>query len=207
MSPHRNDRFRADFQAGMRVSEDEQADLAAFDARLVAGAEVAPRITQPGALVGTPAYMAPRLPFAGALVQKLVLSRFARVLGLLLASGVPVIRALEITGEAVVNRAYRATLAEARVELVEGGKLSASLAKSSIFPPLLIHMIAVGEKSGTLEGMLEKSGSAYEREFEASVGRFLALLEPLLVLAMGLAVGLVVVAVLLPIFQLNQLVK
>lgn len=148
-----------------------------------------------------------RLPFAGALVQKLVLSRFARVLGLLLASGVPVIRALEITGEAVVNRAYRATLAEARVELVEGGKLSASLAKSSIFPPLLIHMIAVGEKSGTLEGMLEKSGSAYEREFEASVGRFLALLEPLLVLAMGLAVGLVVVAVLLPIFQLNQLVK
>ncbi len=148
-----------------------------------------------------------RLPFAGALVQKLVLSRFARVLGLLLASGVPVIRALEITGEAVVNRAYRAVLAEARLELAEGGKLSASLARSSIFPPLLVHMIAVGEKSGTLEGMLEKSGSAYEREFEASVGRFLALLEPLLVLAMGLAVGLVVVAVLLPIFQLNQLVK
>lgn len=148
-----------------------------------------------------------RLPFAGALVQKLVLSRFARVLGLLLASGVPMIRALEITGEAVVNRAYRAVLGEARLELAEGGKLSASLARSSIFPPLLIHMIAVGEKSGTLEGMLEKSGSAYEREFEASVGRFLTLLEPLLVLTMGLAVGLVVVAVLLPIFQLNQLVK
>ncbi len=148
-----------------------------------------------------------RLPFAGALVQKLVLSRFARVLGLLLASGVPMIRALEITGEAVVNRAYRAILTEARLELAEGGKLSASLARSSIFPPLLIHMIAVGEKSGTLEGMLEKSGSAYEREFEASVGRFLTLLEPLLVLTMGLAVGLVVVAVLLPIFQLNQLVK
>ncbi len=148
-----------------------------------------------------------RLPFVGPLVQRLVLSRFARVLGLLLASGVPVIRALEITGEAVVNRAYRAILAEARVELAEGGKLSACLARSSIFPPLLVHMIAVGEKSGTLEGMLEKSGSAYEREFEATVGRFLALLEPLLVLAMGLAVGLVVVAVLLPIFQLNQLVK
>ncbi len=148
-----------------------------------------------------------RLPFVGPLAQRLVLSRFARVLGLLLSSGVPVIRALEITGEAVVNRAYRATLAEARSELAEGGKLSASLAKSSIFPPLLVHMIAVGEKSGTLEGMLEKAGSAYEREFEATVGRFLALLEPLLVLAMGLAVGLVVVAVLLPIFQLNQLVK
>lgn len=148
-----------------------------------------------------------RLPFVGPLVQRLVLSRFARVLGLLLSSGVPVIRALEITGEAVVNRAYRAILAEARVELAEGGKLSACLAKSSIFPPLLVHMIAVGEKSGTLEGMLEKSGSAYEREFEATVGRFLALLEPLLVLAMGLAVGLVVIAVLLPIFQLNQLVK
>jgi general secretion pathway protein F len=148
-----------------------------------------------------------RLPGIGPLLQKLVLARFARVLGLLLASGVPVIRALEITSEAVVNRAFRTFLGGVRSDLIEGGKLSASLAKSPLFPPLLVHMIGIGEQSGTLEAMLEKAGAAFEGEFNTATGRFLALLEPLLVLAMGLSVGFVVIAVLLPIFQLNQLVK
>lgn len=148
-----------------------------------------------------------RLPGMGALLQKLILARFARILGLLLTSGVPVIKAMEITGAAVVNRAYRAFLAEARAELIEGGKLSATLARSPLFPPLLIHMIGIGEQSGTMEKMLEKAGSAFEKEFDTATTRFMALLEPVLVLAMGLSVGFVVVAVLLPIFQLNQLVK
>ena len=148
-----------------------------------------------------------RLPLVGGLRQKLILARFAKVLGLLLTSGVPVIKAMEITGEAVVNRAFRAFLHQVITELIEGGKLSASLARSPLFPPLLVHMIAVGERSGTLEQMLGKAGSAFEREFETAVSRFMALLEPCLVLAMGLAVGFVVVAVLLPIFELNQLVK
>lgn len=72
---------------------------------------------------------------------------------------------------------------------------------------MLIHMVSVGEKGGTLEEMLTKAGSAFEKEFVASVSRFMALLEPLMVLAMGVVVGTVVIAVLLPIFQLNQLVK
>jgi general secretion pathway protein F len=148
-----------------------------------------------------------RLPGLGPLLQKLVLSRFAKILGLLLASGVPVIRALEITTEAVVNRDYRLFLAEVRSDLMEGGKLSTSLARSPLFPPLLVHMIGIGEQSGTMEAMLEKAGNAFEGEFNTATTRFLALLEPLLVLAMGLAVGFVVVAVLLPIFELNQLVK
>ncbi len=148
-----------------------------------------------------------RLPLAGELVKRLVLARFAKVLGLLLASGVPIIKALEITGEVVVNRQYRSLLSQVREELVQGGSLSAGLSRSTLFPPLLTHMIGVGEKGGTLEEMLAKAGSAYEREFETSIGRMMALLEPLLVLGMGLCVGLVVVAVLLPIFQLNQLIK
>lgn len=147
------------------------------------------------------------LPGMGALLQKLILARFAKILGLLLSSGVPVIKAMEITGEAVVNRAYRTFLGEARAELIEGGKLSATLAKSPLFPPLLIHMIGIGEQSGTMEKMLDKAGSAFEKEFDTATTRFMALLEPILVLAMGLSVGFVVVAVLLPIFQLNQLVK
>jgi len=148
-----------------------------------------------------------RLPLAGALWQRLILSRFAKVLGLLLVSGVPVIRAMDITSAAVVNREYRAWLARVKEELIEGGSLSAALGKSPLFPPLLVHMIAVGEKSGELEKMLTRAGDAFEREFEASVTRLMALLEPLLVLGMGVCVGLVVVAVLLPIFELNQLVK
>lgn len=148
-----------------------------------------------------------RLPLVGTLVQRLVLSRFAKVLGLLLAAGVPVIRALEITGDAVVNREYRRALHDIAAQLAEGGSLSGAMKSRPLFPPLLVHMVAVGEKGGELEGMLVKAGSAFEREFESSVSALMSLLEPLLVLAMGLAVGLVVVAVLLPIFELNQLIR
>ncbi|NJD91763.1 MAG: type II secretion system protein GspF [Geobacter sp.] len=148
-----------------------------------------------------------RFPLFGPLMQKLLLARFASILGLLLSSGVPVIMAMEITGEALVNRAYRLFLSDARSELMEGGKLSATLGRSPLFPPLLIHMIGIGEQSGTLDAMLNKAGTAFEREFDTATTRFMALLEPVMVLSMGLAVGFVVVAVLLPIFQLNQLVK
>ncbi|WP_306534370.1 type II secretion system inner membrane protein GspF [Geobacter sp.] len=148
-----------------------------------------------------------RLPVVGGLIRHLILSRFAKVLGLLLASGVPVIKALEITAQVLVNRVYRGALHGIATELAEGGNLSGALRKGSLFPPLLVHMVAVGEKGGELEEMLAKVGNAFEREFDTSVSGLMALLEPLLVLAMGLAVGLVVLAVLLPIFELNQLVR
>lgn len=148
-----------------------------------------------------------RLPGFGVLWKKLLLARFAKILGLLLSSGVPIIRAMEITAAAVVNRAYKSSLAQAAAELVEGGKLSSALARSPLFPPLLVHMIGIGEQSGTLELMLEKAGNSFEKEFDTATTRFMTLLEPLLVLAMGLAVGFVVIAVLLPIFQLNQLIR
>lgn len=148
-----------------------------------------------------------KLPLVGPLWRRLILSRFAKVLGLLLASGVPIIKAMEITGEAVANREYKGFLAHARETLIQGGSLSSALKNSPLFPPLLTHMAAVGEKGGELDRMLIKAGEAFEKEFNASVSRSMALLEPLLVLGMGLCVGLVVLAVLLPIFQLNQLVK
>jgi len=148
-----------------------------------------------------------RIPVAGSMLQRLILSRFARVLGLLLSSGVPIIRALEITSEVLVNRVYRAFLREVMEEVAQGGSLSGSLRKNPLFPPLLVHLTAVGEKSGALEAMLLKAGIAYEREFNAGLTRLMGLMEPLLVLAMGVAVGTVVLAVLLPIFELNQLIK
>ena len=148
-----------------------------------------------------------RLPLAGGMVQRLILSRFARVLGLLLSSGVPIMRALEITGEVMVNRVYRTFLRGVMDDVAQGGSLSASLKKSPLFPPLLVHLTGVGEKSGNREEMLVKAGVAYEREFTARLTRLMGLMEPLMVLAMGLAVGIVVLAVLLPIFELNQLIK
>jgi general secretion pathway protein F len=143
----------------------------------------------------------------GPLVRRLVLSRFSKVLGLLLLSGVPIIKALEITADVVVNRAYRSFLLKVKEELIQGGSLSAALRDSPLFPPLLVHMIEVGEKSGQMEDMLIKAGASFGKEFDVSVGRAMGLLEPLLVLGMGLGVGTMVVAVLLPIFQLNQLIK
>jgi general secretion pathway protein F len=148
-----------------------------------------------------------RLPLAGGMLQRLILSRFARVLGLLLSSGVPIIRALEITSEVLVNRVYRSFLQEVMEDVAQGGSLSGSLRKSPLFPPLLVHLAGVGEKGGALEEMLLKAGIAYEREFNTRLTRLMGLMEPLLVLAMGVAVGIVVMAVLLPIFEMNQLVK
>jgi len=148
-----------------------------------------------------------RLPLFGPLVQTLVLARFTGILGLLLGSGVPLLKSLEISSEALVNRAYQSVLADARTAVAEGGTLSGSLGSSPLFPPILIHLIAVGERSGTLVESLEAAGQSFEREFESSTTRLVSLLEPIMILVMGLVVGLVVVAVLLPIFQLNQLIK
>lgn len=148
-----------------------------------------------------------RAPVLGGLLQTLALARFSRVLGLLLGSGVPLLRSLEISGDAVVNRSYRKVLDEARITVSEGGSLSATLERSPLFPPLLTHLISVGEKSGALEESLETAGRSFEREFEAHTSRVMGLLEPMMVLAMGLMVGLVVIAVLLPIFQLNELAR
>lgn len=148
-----------------------------------------------------------RIPHIGGLLQRLALARSSRVLGLLLNSGVPMARAIDIAGAVTANRVFQADLHQAREEVVQGKSLATSLGASPLFPPLLVHMVAVGERSGQLEAMLVKAGTAFTVEFESGVKRLLGLLEPMLVLAMGLTVGLVVVAVLLPIFELNQLIK
>lgn len=147
------------------------------------------------------------LPIIGPLLQTLYLSRFSSILALLLGSGVPLLRSLEISSDAVVNRAYMAVLKESKALVSEGGTLSSALGGSALFPPMLVHMISVGEKSGNLEECLETAGQSFEREFESSATRLVTLLEPVMILAMGVVVGLVVAAVLLPIFQLNQLIK
>ena len=146
------------------------------------------------------------LPIVGNLIKTLALAQMTRTLSLLLASGVPLLQALDISKQTVSNRIYQTTMADARIAVAEGTALSAALANSPLFPGILTHLLAVGEKSGSLDHTLHIAASRFEEEFEEATKRYLSLLEPLMILTMGLLVGTVVIAVLLPIFQLNQLI-
>jgi general secretion pathway protein F len=143
-----------------------------------------------------------RLP--GNILQSLYYGRFARTLGFLLEGGLPVLRALELSAKSIGNQALEMSVKEAGKLVAEGARLSASL---DGFPPVLLQLISTGERSGQLIEILKNAADSYEEEFSRRVQKALSLLEPALVLFMGLIVGLIVLAVLLPIFQLNQLVK
>lgn len=148
-----------------------------------------------------------RAPVVGPLATSFYVSLMARTLGSLLRDGVHLLRAIEITREAVGNSVFDGILDRARDECMEGASLSSSLKKHGAIPPIVVHMINVGERSGNLDKMLIKTGESYDLEFQAGVKRTLNLLEPLLILAMGLIVGFIVLAILLPIFNLNQIIR
>ena len=143
-----------------------------------------------------------RLP--GNILQSLYFGRFTRTLGFLLEGGLPVLRALDLSSKAIGNQVIEMNVAEAGRRVAEGARLSASLEG---FPPVLLQLIATGERSGQLVGVLKSAADSYEEEFSRRVQKSLSLLEPAMILAMGLIVGFIVLAVLLPIFQLNQLIK
>jgi general secretion pathway protein F len=147
-----------------------------------------------------------RLPWVGRLVQRLNIARVSRTLGALLASGVPILTALSIVTQLVSNTVLRRVLEEARVSVQEGESLAAPLKRSGLFPGLFLQMVAVGERSGELEHMLSRAADAYDEEVAATLARLTSLLEPLTILVMGGVVLFIVLAILLPIFQLNQLV-
>lgn len=147
-----------------------------------------------------------RMPLFGPVNRKMALARFGRTLGSLLQSGVPMLTALQIVRNIVNNVLLATAIDESVVEIREGRSLNASLAKSRWFPPMVIQMIAVGEQSGELEAMLRKTANAYERETEAAIAGMTALIEPVMILLMGLIVLFIVVSTLLPIFEMNQLV-
>lgn len=146
-------------------------------------------------------------PMFGTVHQKMAVARFSRTLGTLLQSGVPLLTALEIVRNVVDNRLIADVLQTASREVEEGQGLSKSLAKNGLFPPIVIEMISVGEHSGNLEPMLYRVADSFEKEVGASVIMMTSLLEPAMILFMGLVVGFIVVSVLLPIFEMNQLVR
>jgi general secretion pathway protein F len=148
-----------------------------------------------------------RLPLAGKLIRGLNTARFARTFSILTASAVPVLEALRISAEVVNNLPMRNAVDEAALRVREGAPIGKSLAARKLFPPMMIHLIASGESSGELEKMLERAATNQEREMDALLSTLTNLLGPLMVVFMGAVVMFIVIALLLPIFQLNDLVK
>jgi len=148
-----------------------------------------------------------RLPLVGKIVRGSNTARFARTLSTLTASTVPVLDALRISGEVVTNLPMKAAVADAAVRVREGAPIGKSLAKSRLFPPMMIHLISSGESSGELDTMLERAAQHQERELDSLLQALVGLLGPLMIIVMGGLVLLIVLAMLMPIFELNQLVR
>jgi general secretion pathway protein F len=141
----------------------------------------------------------------GPLARSLNVGRFARTLGTMLKSGVPLLRALDIAKQIVGNVVIREAIEGAKKAVTEGESLATTLRKSGQFPPTMIHMVAVGERAGQLEAMLERVADTYESEVDIKLGRLASLLEPLMLVIMGGAVAFIVFSILQPIMDLGQL--
>jgi general secretion pathway protein F len=147
-----------------------------------------------------------RIPLIGKVVRGTNTARFARTFATLTSSAVPVLDALRIAGEVVTNLPMRDAVEVAASRVREGAPIGKSLGASKIFPPMMIHLIASGETSGELETMLDRAATNQEREMDSILGAVVGLLGPLMILVMGGLVLLIVLAMLLPIFQLNELI-
>lgn len=146
-----------------------------------------------------------RLPVAGKLIRNVNAARLARTLSTMIASGVPVLEGLLLTVPTVSNRALRQATLLMATTIREGGSLSGAMRRADIFPPILMYMTASGESSGRVDEMLGRAAEYLEREFQTFVALALSLLEPIIIVVMGAVVTLIVLAILLPILQINTL--
>jgi len=140
-------------------------------------------------------------------MTRIAIARGARTLATLLGNGIPLLHALDVAAGVAGNSALAQAIEDARTAVREGQSLAAPLRQSGLVPPLVTHMIAVGERSGELEAMLGKVADAYEAEVESLLGTLTAVLEPITIVVMGGIVLFIVLAILLPIFEINALVR
>ncbi len=146
-------------------------------------------------------------PIFGKLLNKVSIAKFTRTLGTLVSSGVPILEGLDITARTSGNKVVERSVLEVRAAVTEGKTLAEPLSKSKVFPPMVTHMIAVGESSGALDSMLSKIADFYDDEVDAAVANLTALMEPLLMVFLGVTVGFIVVAMYLPIFKIITLIE
>ena len=148
-----------------------------------------------------------KLPVAGSLLRMLLVSRFSRTLATLLKAGVPMLTAMDITKNVVTNTVLAGVVEMARDAIREGESIAGPLKRSGQFPPLVHHMVAVGERSGQLEEMLLNVADSYETQVNVRLGALTALLEPLIIVAMGAIIAFVAFSILMPILQLNTTIR
>ena len=148
-----------------------------------------------------------KLPLVGRLTRGANAGRFTRTLGILTSSGVPILDAMQIGAQVVSNAPMQEAIHSAAKKVREGGSLYKALGESKLFPPITLHLIGSGEQSGNLDEMMERAADNQEREVETLVSALMGVFEPVLILVMGAVVLLIVLAILLPIFDLNQLVQ
>ena len=145
-----------------------------------------------------------RVPIVGRLIRKIAISRFARTLATLLKSGVPIMGALEIVKNVVNNKVLEKAIETAREHVKEGEAIAKPLERSGVFPPVVIHMIHVGEQTGELENMLFRVADAYESEVSATINGLTSIFEPIMLLVMAGFVGFAVIAIMLPIMDMTS---
>jgi general secretion pathway protein F len=148
-----------------------------------------------------------RMPITGRLTRGINTARFTRTLSILAGSGVPILDAFKISAEVIENLPMRDAVTEASLRVREGASISRSLAASKLFPPMMIHLIASGETGGKLEEMLSRTANYQEREVDGLIATLLGILQPLLIVLMGAVVMTIVLAILLPIFEINNLIR
>lgn len=148
-----------------------------------------------------------KLPLVGKIIQKATISRFARVLGMLVYGGVPILESLHLAGLSAGNRVLAKSSEEVRSDVREGSSIAGAMKDTNAFPPVLTHMVAIGEETGDLPKMLSRVSDSLDFEVDNGMRRLTALVEPLIVIVMGVIVGFVVLSVLLPIYAAQDLVK
>jgi len=148
-----------------------------------------------------------KMPVIGDLLRKVAVARFSQNMSILLASGVPILDGLAITARTAGNKVIEKAIMEARVSISEGKTVAEPLAKSKVFPPMVCQMVAIGENTGALDSMLKRVGDFYEDEVDNSVANLTALMEPVIMIVLGVVLGGLVISMYLPIFQLGSLVN
>jgi general secretion pathway protein F len=144
------------------------------------------------------------MPFVGPLYIKMICARFSQTLGTMLESGLIMMKALDVVKTVVQNRVVEEALDDVKSGVRRGRDLALPLRESGLFPPMMLHMIELGERSGQMESMLMKVAETYEEDVELTVNGLVSLLEPLIIIVMGVFVGFLVMAILLPIFDMSS---
>ncbi len=146
-----------------------------------------------------------KIPALGSLLRKVAIAKFSRTLGTLVKSGVPILQALDTVAKTSGNVVIEKVILDTRDSIREGERIAPPLKKSNAFPPMVVQMIAVGEETGNLDTMLSKIADFYDQEVDAAVEGLTALVEPVIIVIMGIVVGAIVIAMFLPMFELGQL--